>query len=112
MILECDRCGKRRDTQLLYMPVACYLNLCRNCYQIVEKEYAEEKENPSAKEETCPLCQGGWPFCPKCRPKNREPHGPVNDYAKIAQGWSIIFDAPITARQVERAMKWVEICGE
>ncbi len=34
---------------------------------------------------------------------------PEENFARIAAGWAVIFNAPVTAEQVARAMAWLKI---
>lgn len=37
---------------------------------------------------------------------------PLDNFARIAKGWSVVFNAEVTEEQVALAMTWVKICRE
>jgi hypothetical protein len=44
--------------------------------------------------------------------RNRDYDHPLDNFDRIAKGWEVIFDVPVTAEQVGLAMAWVKIARE
>jgi hypothetical protein len=44
--------------------------------------------------------------------RNKAYDHPLDNFARIARGWSVIFNSEVTEEQVALAMTWVKICRE